>query len=636
MKRVLFPLILFFLPVLMLNGQETPVIQAGTRIDGTMIPLQYYVVREDTTAELTIADLESITALPTVSKKNVERFRSAYWLSFEVDGGANESWFLEFVDPHINDIEVYSLLPGGIRKWKRAGMDVDFSEKEFNYKNYLYQVDFDKAQRQRFFVRIKSDTKTSFLFKFRSVENTVGEIKQEYLFLGIFYGIILITIVTNLIFFLFIRERIHLYYSLYLFGCSLLFLSEDALGFELFWPHKPVLNHIINFYSPILLVVSFTLYANRFLKIENYFSRYKTAFRVVITVSVLYYLFNALTQSHNVDYRFYIVPFAVIFVSGIAIWRKGSRAGRYFVIAHSFMLVGIIFLVIRKAGIDVPASPYTFFSLNAGFVIEIAILSYALGERIREFKSLRIKAQEKLLHQLKSRQETQKQLVEQLQENQRLKDKLNEDLEREVEKRSREIIDQNEIIFKQNTELVEANMKLLEQAEEINKLNEKLDLDNWALKNNIRSLTEARILSKAVDFAEFSKLYPDQNSCLKFLADKKWGNNYNCRKCGSQVYCAGRTPYSRRCTRCRYEESATAYTLLHKCKIPLEKAFYAIFLVFSSKGKITSVDLSNKLNIRQSTCWTFMNKINGVLELDRNAWQKGWDAILVSDMIEQE
>jgi len=104
------------------------------------------------------------------------------------------------------------------------------------------------------------------------------------------------------------------------------------------------------------------------------------------------------------------------------------------------------------------------------------------------------------------------------------------------------------------------------------------------------------------------KKFPDEEACLKFLADFKWKDGFKCRKCGHTNYCKGKTPYSRRCTRCKKEESATAFTIFHRCKIPMTKAFEIAFMVCNNP-EISSGKLSNKLEMRQMTCYTFQKKI---------------------------
>jgi len=58
-----------------------------------------------------------------------------------------------------------------------------------------------------------------------------------------------------------------------------------------------------------------------------------------------------------------------------------------------------------------------------------------------------------------------------------------------------------------------------------------------------------------------------------------------------------------------------------------------LFLIYSSKGSITSSKLSEILLIRQSTCWAYRDKIKKVME-DRkkelnNAGTEGWSKLVM-------
>lgn len=114
---------------------------------------------------------------------------------------------------------------------------------------------------------------------------------------------------------------------------------------------------------------------------------------------------------------------------------------------------------------------------------------------------------------------------------------------------------------------------------------------------------------KSMSLFEFQNKFPDKDSCLSYLADLKWSEEYKCPKCEHSHYCAGSTPYSRQCTRCRYVESPTAGTLFHKVKFDLVKAFWIVYFVSTNKKGITSTELSRKLNLRQKTCWSFKRKV---------------------------
>lgn len=111
-----------------------------------------------------------------------------------------------------------------------------------------------------------------------------------------------------------------------------------------------------------------------------------------------------------------------------------------------------------------------------------------------------------------------------------------------------------------------------------------------------------------IDSEQLEKRFDTEDVCLEFLASQKWADGFSCRHCGHTNYCKGKTPYSRRCTRCKHEESATAHTIFHRCRIPLTKAFELAFMVCEQPG-ISSYEISRRIDIRQMTCWKFKRKI---------------------------
>lgn len=111
-----------------------------------------------------------------------------------------------------------------------------------------------------------------------------------------------------------------------------------------------------------------------------------------------------------------------------------------------------------------------------------------------------------------------------------------------------------------------------------------------------------------------SELFESDEKCLEFIASLKWGEGFECRKCGNDNFCSGKTPFSRRCTRCKSEESATAGTIFHNCKFPVSKAFYIAFNVCRGNEQISTYEYARRLSLRQMTCWNFKSKISKSLD----------------------
>jgi hypothetical protein len=141
------------------------------------------------------------------------------------------------------------------------------------------------------------------------------------------------------------------------------------------------------------------------------------------------------------------------------------------------------------------------------------------------------------------------------------------------------------------------------------------------------------IFKKELSKDQLEELFNSDEKCLEFLAEIKWSDGYICRKCGNTNHCPGKTPHSRRCTKCKTEESATTGTIFHNCKFPVSKAFYIAYNVCKGKEEISTYELARRLSLRQMTCWNFKTKIqHALLEMDTLSTQErsSIDKILTS------
>jgi len=105
----------------------------------------------------------------------------------------------------------------------------------------------------------------------------------------------------------------------------------------------------------------------------------------------------------------------------------------------------------------------------------------------------------------------------------------------------------------------------------------------------------------------------DEDRCLEFIAGEKWCGGFFCKKCGNHNYCKGKKPHSRRCTRCKHEESATSHTIFHGCHLPLTQAFRLAYQVCHNP-EVSTYELARQLETRQMTCWKLRKKMLDCIE----------------------
>jgi len=124
----------------------------------------------------------------------------------------------------------------------------------------------------------------------------------------------------------------------------------------------------------------------------------------------------------------------------------------------------------------------------------------------------------------------------------------------------------------------------------------------------------SRVFTNEPDNKTLEELFKSEERCYEFLAELKWSKGFTCRRCGNTNYCQGKSAYSRRCTRCKTEESPAAGTIFHNCKFPISKAFYIAWNVCKGKEEISTYEFARRLSLRQMTCWNFKTKIQNALQ----------------------
>jgi hypothetical protein len=631
MEEKMYKLIaLVFLVGICYGGVAQPAIDIDQATGQHIFSFREIEYLEDLSGTLTIQDVSSparalhFKASASFNPNNTHR-QSAYWhrIKMRLNPASQKNWVIEFFDQTIDHIDFYVPLAGGGYRHEQYGDRLEFAARPLKHKNFVIPVANDTAGDVIYYFRISSSQQAEVIVVLRSVDYLFEYAIDEYFFFGIFYGMILVFSFYNLLMYVAVRESHYLLYMLYLVGIGLYEMSADGIAFQYIWPQAIQWNQ----YAPGIFLYMASTFALFFAaSVLNLRKDAPYLFLLIFGAFIfrtLFLLVSLLVVQEWFAVRFIeIVPFVAAFYAALYRWRQGYSAARFMVVGYAVLLFGIISKVSLYFDFDwMPFGELSHYSLGFCFITEMLFLSFAISDKIRILRIEKAEAQEKT--------------IEQLHENQRLKDNLNQELEEQVQLKTGLLTQKTVLIENQNHKLEEANILLANQAAEIAAMNVLLARDNDQLKHDVAEVKEARILSKEVDFEEFSAMYPDDDSCLKFLAEVKWHGPYACRKCGHVHYSPGKSPYSRRCSKCGYDESVTAYTVLQNTRLPINKAFYMIFLVYSSQGTISSHKLSVILGIRQSTCWTYSTRIKKTMKEKRRHGalhlREGWDSLLVED-----
>lgn len=586
---------------------------------------------EDTTRSYDLKKIRSaaVAAKFKPSTENTpvaQNSNSVYWYRINVKNNLNSknNWILEFFDQTIDDIVIYSPTPSGSFTSTHMGASQPFVRRSYQHKNFGLNITNNRQPLSTYYIRIQSHQPANVIVVLRSVSWFIHYAIDEYFFFGIFYGMILVFSLYNLVMFLAMRHVQYLYYIMYNLSIGLYEMCADGIAYQYIWPNASGWNQYAYgtaLYSSSIFALLFT---QSLLYVRSKAKTFNKLIWWVIALRTLFFIACLLINKSWFTYKIVeVVPLTLAYATGWRILYKGYWPARYFVVGYTFLIIGFVIKLLIALNVSwLPFGPVTHYSLSVCFILEMLFISFAIGDKVRILKSKKEKVHRKMIQQFRINEE--------------LKDNINRKLEQQVNERTREVVEKSSVIEAQNQELKMVNTLLQQKTEEISRMNVLLEEDNNTLQTNIEKVTHDRVMSAEVDFEEFSRIYPDRESCFKFLADLKWSNGYVCRKCSSTLYNHGHLPFSRRCSKCSYEESPIAYTILQNTRIPINKAFYMVFMIYSTKGKISSYKLSELLSVRQSTCWAYSTRIKKVMDEKKKEYKKadklGWSKLIMEQI----
>lgn len=120
---------------------------------------------------------------------------------------------------------------------------------------------------------------------------------------------------------------------------------------------------------------------------------------------------------------------------------------------------------------------------------------------------------------------------------------------------------------------------------------------------------------KKYTIRDFRKHFPDEKSCLLWLAQTRWPDGIFCKKCNTIT--KHHALEKRRvvsCQHCGTQVSPTAQTIFHHSSTPLSLWFHATFLMASTRCGISAKQVERELGVTYKTAWRMCHLIRKQLD----------------------
>lgn len=376
----------------------------------------------DESGQLTIDDIleseqTSKQALPwqrnTWQQINFGFSDKHYWLKIPLYNSHtyNQDWVLEIAYPLLHRVHVFEVDSDyHVVGYHQAGDKVANSNSALINPNIVFPLTLPIDQERVLYIQVQSDGSTQIPLTLWQWSDFSSHSILHFLIQGIFYGMVLIMALYNLVIWLIQREPVYLSYVSYIVFFTLFQLSLHGIGQTYIWSDIAFITGHITSISLSLLLAAISAFILDFFDMR----RYSTTMAAMLTWFMYWFIFLGIMNlfipySYAIRIASFFAWMHIMFIIYIAIYmlQRNHPSARYFAMAWAAFLIGALLLALNKFAI-LPITTISEYGLQFGAGLEIMFLSLALADRMANAQQERINAQQEslaLAHQVNTEKE---------------------------------------------------------------------------------------------------------------------------------------------------------------------------------------------------------------------------------------
>ncbi|HNW28331.1 MAG TPA: 7TM diverse intracellular signaling domain-containing protein [Spirochaetota bacterium] len=328
---------------------------------------------------------------------------AAYWVRFRVRNNSNGAieCYLNQNYALISHIDCY--VDDGIAlTHMMTGHSYRFAQRPMNYRTFVFPITVKPRGDVTCYLRFRTDSALIVDLDLYSpgVFNFMHD--QESAFLWMFYGILLVMLLYHLILFFSMRDIGYLYYMMSIAAMLFLAMGLNGISYQHLWPENPWWERYNNPVMIGLTYAFFLQFGRYYIDLKKQMPRADIAVRILIVLGLAAGLSTLIIQ----NYRFSIVTTTAItlismvyslYLLVILTFIKKSRTARSFLIAVGILILGVILYILKTYGL-IPENLVTSYSMQAGWVAMVILLSLGLADRMNMMRHQVEETQKKYIH----------------------------------------------------------------------------------------------------------------------------------------------------------------------------------------------------------------------------------------------
>jgi len=322
-----------------------------------------------------------------------------FWFHFSVYNNSYESqdMILELTEIIHKTVDLYILSNSLVHK--KNGLRIPVKSREIKEATPSFSLHFLPYEHKELYVHLSSIYGVFGALEIKTKEQYKKDIQlKKYLYLIYFTAVIIIALY-NLIIFLYLREKVYIYYIVYVFVFIL--WAANYKGILLPYIDMKIYDYL-QMTIPIFFIL-FILFSQSILETKNKFPilhKILSAFILICIVSLIW-----MTISMHSGFYFMnmiaIPLFPFLILASFWALHKNHNSAKIYLIALTIYIIGMSLLSLLALGL----LPYSILLSHAAIIgsfFEIILFSLLLAYRINRVRHIALKTQKELIKQQKT------------------------------------------------------------------------------------------------------------------------------------------------------------------------------------------------------------------------------------------
>ncbi len=362
---------------------------------------------------------------------------SVYWLFVKLDHQERDKHLL-IDNPHINRIDLFRSQAGQIDKIITSGDHYPFKQRPVKHPSFVFPLQAS-ANENLYLLRIdKHDESLQFSAGLISEKELYKRAVNENLINGILGGVLAIIIIFGLFLFISVRDKLYLYYVLYILMAALWVITDKGYGYQFLWPESPYFASRARLLANFFFIISMIQFMQAFIdqrKNSPFFRPLK-----LIQISNLFFCLLTILVPYSFGYANnllfgFLVLHLLMDVSTVVLIalsisekiREKNQQALFYLISVVALLAFMMAEIFVQAGMT-NGNLYFLrdYGVQTGIVVEAIILNFGLAHRFNRYKN---EKEQLLIHaNLKQQELTDQIVVIQEHERRKIADQLHDEV----------------------------------------------------------------------------------------------------------------------------------------------------------------------------------------------------------------